>query len=85
MIFSSAMLSLSIFFIIKNRNTCKQRRKVIDAIFNYNVNCIINKNCNSMCLKELKKYEWQLFDLTDWGYEKTLPKEEFEKIKPYIK
>lgn len=69
----------------KNINTYIQYRRIVDAIFDYAEDkkapiSEVIAMCNSMAA-----YGTTLFRWWDWGYTRILPKELFEKVKPYIK
>ena len=82
-VLSIILLTILLF---KNENTYKNDMIIINAINDYNLNCI-DRGCYTevidyALMKDYNTIMWRLFD---WGYENILPKEEFEKIKPFIK
>ena len=70
--------------LIKNEITCRNRLKVLDAIFDYTepprpLEEYIRLTSN------LESYSATLWRLWDFGCENILPKADYELIKPYVK
>ena len=86
------LLMMCIILDIKNVNTYKQLRRVLDACHDYNAQ-EIKRAYNSgkrlsmqlISYSEIKSYDASLYNLFDWGYKHLVPNDVFEKIKPYIK
>lgn len=69
----------------KNDNTYTMHMKIVNAICNYQLQCISNKETYKVNYNDMESYDRTMFRLWDWGYTHILPKEKFEIIKPYIK
>ena len=75
---------LPILLLIKNENAYKNYIIIIEAIGEYQIDCVRNKIIPFMDFDDMKSYYTTIFRLTDWGYRNILPKDKFEIIKPYI-
>lgn len=77
-----------IYLYTKNINTADNRRRVCDAIFLYNSDCIKNgtydyKKSDDL-YNSLESYGKTLLRFWDWGCKKIVPAEVWEKIEPYM-
>ena len=75
-------MMLRIPFVDHNHNA------IIEAIYQYKINCIGKNKFFEMSQIEYSDMEdvgKTLFRFWDWGYTRILPKYKFEMIKPYIK
>lgn len=72
----------NVFYLIKNYVTYRNRAIIIYAIYLYawHNNLVVTDIHDDM-----EDYDQTLFRLLDFGYERILPPEQFEKIKPYIR
>lgn len=72
--------------ILKVHITCKNVVIIRDAIYEYNIDRFTKTDewDHEMALK-MKNFDDIENDWLDWGYKNILPKEDFEKIKPFIK
>lgn len=74
-----------IIALIKNNNTYKQITIITKAIYQYQSDCIRNRNYKYLVdYPDMKSYDDVFNNFFDWGYTNILPKEKFEIIKPYI-
>jgi hypothetical protein len=80
-----AALLFMFFILVKNENTCKQRKKINKAIYHYRIFCAREKITAEVDYVDNENYDKTLFRLWDWGCTRILPKEKYEIIKPYIK
>lgn len=81
------ILALILLWILglKNENTCKNCMIILHAIHEYNLDCI-ERGCDELMDYDVAKdYDTIMWRLFDWGYENILPKDVFEKIRPFIK
>lgn len=79
------ILFLSALIMIKNQVTHRQRTKVIDAIFEYDVEMIrIFRNSEQISYDSMESYLSTLLRLWDWGYKNIVSAEHFERIRAYI-
>jgi hypothetical protein len=72
--------------IIKVHKTCENIAIIRDAIYEYNIDRFTKTDewDHEMALK-MKNFDDIENDWLDWGYKNILPKEDFEKIKPFIR
>lgn len=81
------ILLLDIVLIFKNSNTFENHNKVSDAIYKYNVYIIYNEKTWEDKLIEydcMESYNKTFFRLYDWGYQRIVSKDVYEKIKSYL-
>ena len=74
-----------IAFDYKNENTYKNVTKISKAIYDYRVDCILNKRQKLVDYKDMEDYDKTFWRFWNWGYTRILSKDKFEIIKPYIK
>lgn len=77
-----------IVLMFKNDNTCKNRLKILEAIYEYQITYINNNTAIGglkVIANDIEDYDKTFWRLWDWGYTRILPKDKFEIIKPYIK
>lgn len=80
-------LLLSIVMLFKNHNTFKNHNKVSKAIYNYNAYVIWNEKEFENELIEydcMESYDKTLFRLYDWGCQRIVSKDVYEKIESYF-
>lgn len=73
---------------LKNANTAKNQMRILNAITDYQNDCIkkdMYKEALNVSIQDKEDYDKTLWRLWDWGYTRILPKDKFEIIKPYIK
>lgn len=75
----------SIFFIVKNNITFNNRNMILDAIFAYRTDCIIQRVNAVVDYKDMEDYNKTLFRFYDFGYKHILPEDKFKIIEPYLK
>lgn len=83
----AAMLLICIFLILKNENTWKMQKMILDAIHKYNSYMIWNGELNEDKLIEfdcMEDYNKTLLRLYDWGFKRIVSKDVYEKIKSYL-
>ena len=77
--------SICLILQIKNANTFRQRKKIIDAIQAYNDWCIKEHRFGEVVSCEhLRDYDSCLMDIFDWGCKNILPEQEYRLIEPFI-
>lgn len=76
---------ICLYMAAKNNNTYRMQMKILDAIYDYNIDCIKGNKVSMVNFADIESYKSTYFRLWDWGYENILPKEKYEIIKPYIK
>lgn len=69
----------------KNKITYEKVKKISEAIYAYQIDCIKNGVSSIVDYKDKEDYDETFWRLWDWGYTRILPKDKFEIIKPYIK
>lgn len=72
----------------KNTNTAKNHIKILNAIMDYQNDCVqknMFKEARDVSFEDKEDYNNTFWRLWDWGYTRILPKDKFEIIKPYIK
>lgn len=87
LIFSFISVIYIVFAILKNENTYRNHQKIIDAIYDYQID-MLNKGCYFFIrvnYADAESYYDTYKRWWDWGYTRILPPEKFEVIKPYIK
>lgn len=72
------------FFYFKNSRTYQVRKKIIDAIYFYRIDCHNKDGMSDVNFNDIESYESSLFRFWDWGYKHILPPEKYEIIKPFI-
>lgn len=80
-------LILNIVLIFKNHNTFKNHNKVSEAISNYNTYVIWNeKELKDKLIKYdcMESYDKTLFRLYDWGCQRIVSKDIYEKIENHF-
>lgn len=81
------LILVCMFVIWKNENTFKNRAKIIEAIYYFEVDMTQKGDYESLrkvdCL-DMEDYNDTLNRFWDWGYTRILPKDKYEIIKPYI-
>ena len=78
------VVSILIFVLIKNSNTYKNRKIILNAIYQYKVDCAIKNISFNVDYNDMESYNMTIFRFWDFGYKNILPKEKFEIIKKYI-
>ena len=87
-IFCWIILVIGVIIAIKNGNTYRNHKKIVDAIFAYKLWCLNHGDYAAMQRVDYEheeSYERTLFRLWDWGYKRILPPDKLELIKPFIK
>ena len=86
------VLTICLIFLIildlKNTNTAKNQTRILNAIIDYQVDCVrkdMYKEAMNVTIQDKEDYDKTFWRLWDWGYTRILPKDKFEIIKPYIK
>lgn len=74
-----------LFLLIRNEVAYKNHMKILFAICDYRMKCIINNEHPMLSCSDMESYEKTMFRLFDFGYDRILSKDKFEIIKPYIK
>ena len=83
-----------IYMMIKINRTCDLLEMLADAIHDYNIYQIdhhdYSTGTKAPVIKYLRQRDKKIFNKTlwrlwDWGYERILPPEDLEKIRPFIK
>lgn len=83
-ILSGALVYL-ILLMFKNQNTYRQRKKIMDAIYAYNLRCCKEKRFNEVVSFDcMRSYESSLFDIFDWGNKRIVPEHVYNLISQYI-
>ena len=80
-----AALIFCLMMLNKNDNTYTMQKKIMDAILEYRLQCIDQREPFRVDFDDMEPYDKTLFRLWDWSYTNILSKEKFEIIKPYIK
>lgn len=81
--FIAMIICVIAFF--KNNNTYRNSQIILNAICDYQLDCINNGNYNYLVdYSDMKSYDDMFNNVFDWGYTNVLLKEKFEIIKPYI-
>ena len=81
-------LTFLIVLSFKNQNTAKNQIKILNAIIDYQNDCVkkdIYKEALNVTIQDKEDYDKTFWRLWDWGYTRILPKNKFEIIKSYIK
>lgn len=82
--FGYILIILGVVLLIKNFNTYFNSIKIIDAIYEYHIDCIDKDVDAAVEYGMMKHYIAALFRIWDWSYEHILPADKLEVIKPYI-
>lgn len=78
---------LGLILLLKNENTYKQHKIILQAIYNYRID-LHSKGIHyeiRVNYDDMESYNKTFYRLWDWGYKNILPPDKFELIKPYIK
>lgn len=80
---------LAIILLIKNGVTYTHMSRILNAIHVYNMREIDesfneNRPFDIIPYDCFKSYETVLFNVFDWGIENIIPKEYYERVKPYL-
>lgn len=81
------LMAVLLIMAIKNYITYINHKVIMDAIYNYYIDCLAKERHNyrdDVAYVDMEPYDKTLFRLYDWGYTRILPKEKYEIIKPYI-
>lgn len=82
--FNYILIILGAVLLIKNFNTYFNSRKMLNAIYEYHIDCI-DKDIDAVVeYGMMKNYFISLLRIWDWSYEHILPADKLEIIKPYI-
>lgn len=76
-------LAFLIVLEVKNENTVKQREKIIDAIAKWGLHTG-GLELAVVYWDSMESYAETVFRLWDWGYERIVPKNVYDTIKPFI-
>lgn len=82
-LFIALMLLLVMMF--KNDVTCRQQKRIANAIYVYGLVCIRSGAERKVDFDDMEHYDRTLFRFWDWGYTRILPPDKFEIIKDYVK
>ena len=64
----SGFLAYLILLMFKNQNTYRQREKIIDAVYAYNLQCIKEHRFSELISYDcMRDYNSSLLDIFDWG------------------
>ena len=91
LIISVAIIWFALFMSIRNEVACRNRCKIIDAIHDYGSYLIRDKDDLEAPIKtkliydKMESYNKTMIRFWDFGYKRILPKQEFDKIKDFIK
>lgn len=78
-------LIMCVFALWKNDVTYKQHMRIMNAIFTYGKEKILNDEPPEVEFDDMEDYDKTFLRVWDLGYKRILPKDKFEIIKPYIK
>lgn len=82
----SGFLVYLMLLMFKNQNTYRQREKIIDAVYAYNLQCIKEHRFSELISYDcMRDYNSSLLDIFDWGCRNILPECEYRLIKPFIR
>ena len=90
-IFVAVVLVITLFMSIRNEVACHNRCKIIDAIYDYGTYLIRDKDDLEASIKtkliydKMESYHKTMIRFWDFGCKRILPKQEFDKIKDFIK
>lgn len=77
---------LLVLAVIKNEVTFRNRMRILDAIYDYDINCIReDRGSDYIEWNHMESYDDTFSRFWDWGYKHILPEEDFKKIEKYIK
>ena len=85
------MLFIDLFVFIRINVVYRNRCKIIDAIHDYGIYLLIDKDDQEAFIKtkliydKMESYNKTMIRFWDFGYKRILPKQEFDKIKDFIK
>ena len=80
-----SVITFLMFLLARNNLTYKNRIKISNAIYKYNIDMIAqNKYDNILNYGCLESYDETLHRLWDFGCENIVPKDVYELIKDYI-
>ena len=75
----------TLYLLVRNDVALKNHTKILYAIYDYRLECIINNEHPVLSYDDMEPYEKTMFRLFDFGYDNILPYDKLEIIKPYIK
>lgn len=82
--FGYILIILGVVLFIKNLNTYFNSRKILNAIYEYHIDCI-DKDIDAVVeYGMMKHYLVSFFRIWDWSCEHMLPADKLEVVKPYI-
>ena len=87
----AVVLFIDIFVSIRNDVVYRNRCKIIDAIHDYGIYLLIDKDDQESPIKtkliydKMESHNKTIMRFWDFGYKRILPKQEFDKIKYFIK
>ena len=90
-IFVVVVLFIGLFMSIRNDVAYRNRCKIIDAIYDYGTYLLIDKDDLEAPIKtkliydKMESYHKTMIRFWDFGCKRILPKQEFDKIKDFIK
>ena len=90
-IFIVVVLFIGLFMSIRNDVAYRNRCKIIDAIYDYGTYLLIDKDDLEAPIKtnliygKMESYHKTMIRFWDFGCKRILPKQEFDKIKDFIK
>ena len=85
------LLVITLFMSIRNEIAYRNRCKIIDAIYDYGTYLLIDKDDLEAPIKtkliygKMESYHKTMIRFWDFGCKRILPKQEFDKIKNFIK
>ena len=87
----AVVLLIYIFVSIRNDVAYRNRCKIIDAIYDYGIHLLIDKDDQESLIKtkliydKMESHNKTIMRFWDFGCKRILPKQEFDKIKDFIK
>ena len=80
----SLLALIFVFLLIRNEVAFRNRRKIGDAIFLYQIQCVTMDEPILVDYDDIEHYDHTMFRFWDFGCSHILPKEKFELIEPYL-
>lgn len=76
-----------VVMLVKNQVAFKQQKRIIDAVYQYNLNLIYDgrRHESEVDFDDIETFYKTLFRLWDWSYKRILPADKLEIIEPYLK
>ena len=71
--------------VAKNLITFRHHEMIIEAIYEYKVQCFKNREWPVIDYSDMEDYKKTFLRVWDWSYKRILPEEKMSVIKSYIK